>query len=205
MFWQPYIGSFWLGRNKLMRNTVRTLSTLAIVMFVAASCVARAGSPTTHGTGSIAIVFKDGHRQSLELADITRIDFKTPITIVFKDGHQQNIAAADVARIDFEDATIVSGTGRAHFMGKWKVGEGNGRDFYITLGADGNASKSIGPAHGSWTVVDGEARIAWDDGWHDAIRKTGATHEKFAYEPGKSFDEKPSNVTAAVKTEAEPI
>jgi hypothetical protein len=54
-------------------------------------------------------------------------------------------------------------------------------------------------------VVDGEARISWDDGWHDAIRKVGTTHEKRAYEPGKSFDDQPSNVTAARNTQARPI
>jgi hypothetical protein len=193
--------------NNVMRNTLKAFCTLAIVMFVVASGVARSGSPTAHGTGSIAIVFKDGHRQNIELSDIVRIDFKTttPMAIVFKDGRQQSISAVDIARIEFEAAPMVSAIGRAHFVGKWKVGEGNGSNFYITLNTDGEASKSIGPAHGTWTVVDGEARISWDDGWHDAIRKTGTKHEKFAYEPGKSFDDKPANVTAAVNTEAEPI
>src|SRR5271170_1773578 len=118
-----------------MRNTVKALCTFVIIMVVAANGLASAGSPTTHATGSIAIVFKDGHRQNLEFADIARIDFKTPMpmTIVFKDGRQQNIAAADIVRIDFEAATVASVAGRAHFAGKWKVGEGNGSNFYITL------------------------------------------------------------------------
>ncbi len=193
-----------------MRNSVKALCTLAIVMFAVFSGISKADSPAMQRAGSIVIVFKDGHRQSFDLADIAHIDFKTaiaiptPMMIVFKDGREQKIAG-DVARIDFESATIASAAGRAHFVGKWKVGEGNGRNFYITLTADGDASKSIGPAHGTWTVVDGEARIAWDDGWHDAIRRTGTKHEKFAYEPGKSFGDKPANVTDAAKTEAEPI
>jgi hypothetical protein len=54
-------------------------------------------------------------------------------------------------------------------------------------------------------VVDGEARIAWDDGWHDLIRKVGTKHEKVAFEPGKAFSEEPNNVTAAVNTSPEPI
>jgi hypothetical protein len=53
--------------------------------------------------------------------------------------------------------------------------------------------------------VDGEARIAWDDGWHDVIRKVGTTHEKLAYEPGKSLDDQSSNVTAARNTQPKPI
>ena len=49
------------------------------------------------------------------------------------------------------------------------------------------------------------ARIAWDDGWHDAIRKRGSVHEKVAFEPGKTFDDAPSNVTAARNTQPKPI
>ena len=94
---------------------------------------------------------------------------------------------------------------RARFVGKWEVGEGNGNDFYATLDADGEAHKSIGASHGTWTVVDGEARISWDDGWHDAIRKVGSKYEKFAHAPGKSFDDPPSNVTAARNTDPKPI
>jgi hypothetical protein len=95
--------------------------------------------------------------------------------------------------------------GRAHFIGKWEVGEGNGDHFFITLNSDGSARKSIGSPHGTWTLVDGEAHIAWDDGWHDAIRKRGSVHEKVAFEPGKTFDDAPSNVTAAHNTEPKPI
>ena len=47
--------------------------------------------------------------------------------------------------------------------------------------------------------------LAWDDGWHDAIRKVGSRHEKRAYEPGKSFDDPPSNVTDARNTQPKPI
>jgi hypothetical protein len=137
------------------------------------------------------------------MADIAHIDFSAPITIVFKDGRQQNIPASDVVRIEFEAAP--GAVSRNHFVGKWQVGEGNGSNFYITLDANGEARKSIGPSHGTWTVANGEARISWDDGWHDAIRKVGAKYEKVAYEPGKSFDDKPSNVTAARNTEPKPI
>jgi hypothetical protein len=154
----------------------------------------------------MVITFKDGHRQSFGLSEIARLDFKTPASIVFKDGHQQNISAADLARIEFEyPAAGAAILGRAHFVGKWEVGEGNGRTFIITLEPGGEAKKSIGAAHGTWTLVDGEARISWDDGWHDAIRKVGTKHEKFAYEPGKSFGDTPSNVTAARNTQPRPI
>src|SRR5580704_14507875 len=96
--------------------------------------------------------------------------------------------------------------GRAHFIGKWEVGEGNNSGtFFITLDADGEARKTLGSSHGTWTLVDGEARISWEDGWHDVIRKVGTRHEKLAYEPGRSFGDSPSNVTAARNTEPRPI
>jgi hypothetical protein len=188
-----------------MRSSVKAVCILAILTLGATSALAKTGAEPAGDYGSIVIVFKDGHRQSLLVADIARIEFKTPVTIVFKSGHQQNVPATDIARIEFETVAASWATGRAHFVGKWEVGEGNGFNFYITLEADGEAKKSIGSSHGTWNVVDGEARISWDDGWHDAIRKVGAKHEKFAYEPGKSFTDTPSNVTAARNTEPQPI
>jgi hypothetical protein len=188
-----------------MRKPVKALSILALLTFAAVSSMAGAGTASADDHGSMVIVFKDGHRQNLDVADISRIEFKSPSMIVFKDGHRPSIPAADVARIEFENTASASVPGRNHFIGKWQVGEGNGSHFYITLERDGKARKSIGPPHGTWTVVDGEARISWDDGWHDAIRKVGANHEKRAYEPGKSFDDTPSNVTAAMNTEPKPI
>jgi hypothetical protein len=189
-----------------MRNTVKAVCILAIFTLAVGSILAKTGTKSSDRHESIVIVYKDGHRQNVDMADIARIEFKTPLMIVFKDGRQKNIPASDIARIEFESPLTASTPGRNHFLGKWKVGEGNGySNFYITLEADGEALKSIGATHGTWTVVDGEARITWDDGWRDAIRKVGSKHEKLAYEPGKTFDDAPSNVTAAVNTEPSPI
>src|SRR5580658_401851 len=185
-----------------MRNTLRAASILATIML--AVSVANAAAPADN-PGSIAIVFKDGHRQTLDMAEIARIDFKAPVVIVFKDGHEQNVLAVDILRIDFEPSTGVSIPSRNHFVGKWEVGDGGGTNFYITLEADGEARKTHGSSHGTWVLVDGEARISWDDGWHDILRKVGTKHEKLAYEPGRSFDATPSNVTAARNTEPRPI
>jgi hypothetical protein len=131
-------------------------------------------------------------------------DARNSIVIVFKDGHQQSFPLSDIARIDFNSlATSASASpaGRGRFLGKWKVGDGAGGAFYITLDRDGEASKSIGSTHGTWTVMDGEARISWDDGWHDAIRKIGNKYEKVAFSPGKTFSDEPSNVANAMNTE----
>lgn len=183
-----------------MRGLIRTAGIIAVSLLV----VAGAAAADEHS--SIVVVFKDGHRQAFAMAEIVRIDLKAPSMVVFKDGHQEKLAASDIARIEFETtASTALPPSRAHFVGKWEVGDGSGNKFYITLEPDGDARKSIGAAHGTWTVVDGEARVKWDDGWHDAIRKVGSKHEKFAYEPGKSFDDKPSNVTDARNTQAQPI
>jgi len=153
---------------------------------------------------SVVIVYKNGHRQTLTSTQIVRLDLKAPATIVYKDGHQEKIEAP-IERIEFGEARQTALPGRAHYIGKWEVGDGAGGKFRITLDSDGDARKSIGSTHGTWTLVDGEAHIAWDDGWHDIIRKKGSTHEKLAFEPGKQFDGTPSNVAEARNTEKKSI
>jgi hypothetical protein len=189
-----------------MRNIVKATGIVAVLMLAAAGGIAKASAAPADQNGSIVLVFKDGHRKSIDMSNVARIDFKTPVTIVFKDGHQQSVSAVDISRIEFDAlSTSVSASSRARFVGKWELGEGNGGNFYATLDADGEAHKSKGSSHGTWTVVGSEARISWDDGWHDAIRKVDGKYEKFAYEPGKSFEDSPSNVTAARNTQAKPI
>lgn len=187
-------------------RTIAKAVLVGILLFV--SAIASSGqSPTVKDMrGSLVVVFKDGHRQSFQVADITRIEFKATDIVVFRDGHQQSFPLTGVQSFEFDTATAKAfPLGRNHFVGKWRVGEGNGEDFFITLEPDGEARKSIGASHGTWTVVEGEARIAWDDGWHDAIRKVGTKHEKVAFEPGKSFSDEPTNVTEATNLNAQPI
>jgi hypothetical protein len=126
---------------------------------------------------------------------------ETSLVIVFKDGHQQTFSMSDVSRIEFKSTENAASVGKGTFLGKWRVGDGMGGHFYITLDANGGATKSMGASHGTWSVVGSEARISWDDGWHDAIRKVGKNYEKFAYSPDKSFAETPSNVTDAQNLE----
>jgi len=187
-----------------MRNSTKAFCILALL--IAAACgIPNAIAAPANDHASMVVVFNDGHRQSVDIADVARIDFKGAPVIVFKDAQRPSIPAADVLRIEFESPMAASMPGKSHFLGKWRVGEGNGGVFYITLEPDGVARKSIGSPHGTWTFVNGEARISWDDGWHDIIRKVGTRHEKRAYGPGKSFDDEPSNVASAEPTEARPI
>jgi hypothetical protein len=127
------------------------------------------------------------------------------LVITFKDGRQQSFPVADVARIEFKNsgksASNSATPGPRSFMGKWRVGDGLGNNFIITLDKNGRATKSIGAARGTWTVVNGEAHINWDDGWHDAIRKVGNKYEKVAYAPGKTFTDEPANIADAKSLE----
>ena len=124
------------------------------------------------------------------------------IVIIFKDGHQQSFRVADVARIEFNQPTrSTSAVSSARFQGRWKVGDGAGGTFYITLKPEGQAEKTLGSPNGTWTVVNGEARVTWQDGWHDAIRKVGNKYQKAAFGPGSSFDADPNNVAQAEYTE----
>ena len=52
---------------------------------------------------------------------------------------------------------------------------------------------------GSGSYVNGEARVTWDDGAMDAIRRIDGKDQKFAYRAGKTFTDEPDNVTAAQK------
>jgi hypothetical protein len=187
-----------------MRGLIRAVGVSGILLLALAGAFAKPAPSPADDRDSVVIVFKDGHRQSLASAEIARIDLKAPAVIVYKDGHREKVAA-DIDRIEFGPPDVAMTPGRSHFVGKWEVGEGNGGHFFITLDADGGARKTLGSSHGTWTLVDGEARISWEDGWHDVIRKVGTRHEKVAYEPGKSFDDEPSNVTAARNTQPKPI
>jgi hypothetical protein len=91
--------------------------------------------------------------------------------------------------------------GTDYFLGKWEVGNGSSGTFFIKLEPNGEAGRSFGASHGIWTVVGDEARVSWDDGWHDVIRKIGEAHEKFAFAPGATFSDKPDNVANARKLE----
>jgi hypothetical protein len=157
-----------------MRYVTKTIWILGMLVFVAPLAAPKAA--TEAESGSIVIVFRDGRQQSFRLADIARIEFNPPA----------------------EKASA----GQARFLGEWKVGNGAGGTFFITLKPEGVARKTSGSENGKWTVVNGEAHIAWDDGWQDIIRKVGGRYEKVAYSPGSSLSGPPNNVAEAVYTEA---
>ena len=200
-----------------MSHLARVLCVLGILALAVPIVNSKPNPEPGDSRSALAIVFNDGRQRSFPMAEIARMEGTftaahggsskpAAIVIVFRDGRQQSFLMAEIASIDFKaSAASAPALGRNHFIGKWRVGDGAGRTFYITLDPDGTARKSIGASHGTWTVVDEEARISWDDGWHDAIRKVGTKHEKFAYAPGKSFSDDSDNVTDARNIQAKPI
>ena len=169
-----------------MSRIVR-LSTFMSLLCLAASLI-HAAPPTgqKNSPATITIVFKDGHRQTFNFADIERLEF----------GGNGAVAATS-------DST--AGPSRSHFLGKWEVGDGAGNNFYITLNEDGTAYRSLRNVRGHWEYVNGEARVTWDDGAQDAIRRVDGQFQKFAYAAGKLFTGDADNVTSARNTTPHPI
>lgn len=157
-------------------------------MLCLAAPVGFAKTPAPAAKSTIVIVFKDGHRQSFNLSDISRVEFA---------GSAESAGAAVLANPAFPS--------RGHFLGKWQCGDGAGGTFYITLEDNGDAWRSMNHEHGRWAYVDGEAQVSWDDGWKDAIRRVGSKFEKYAYSSGKSFSDTPDNVATAQNTVPHPI
>ena len=176
-----------------------------LISILGSTMSATAQSERSSEPMSLAITFNDGHHQNVPLDEVSRIEFKSGPVVIFRDGRQQKMT--NVARIEFSSETKDLPFGRNRFVGKWEVGIGTfgGGHFFITLEPNGEARKTLGSSHGTWAVVNGEARINWDDGWHDAIVKVGSKYEKRAYEHGKTFSDEPSNVTDAKNTTAQPI
>jgi hypothetical protein len=178
------------------------ITSIAILVLAASLCAAQ-----KQAEKSITVVLNDGQQKQFSLGEVSRIDFTGGSMVVTQRGHQENIPVSSIVRIDFNPAATRSlPLGLNHFVGKWEFGTGMGNQtFFVTLDRDGRAHKTIGSPRGTWTVVDGEARITWDDGWRDVIRKVGNKHQKFAYESGKSLTDDPSNVADAKTLNSEPI
>jgi hypothetical protein len=169
-----------------MRKYVVVLAVISAIAMGVTTAAAqnRAGKSSS---GQIVIIFRDGHRQAFNLADVARIEFPGGNTI------------ADAGPV------VPGAPPRGHFIGKWEVGDGAGSTFYITLDDNGTAWRSLNRIHGRWSYVNGEARVNWDDGAEDCIRRIDGQDKKFAYRAGKSFTDEPDNVTDARNTSPRPL
>ena len=171
-----------------MRSIPSFASVLTVFCLAVSPSFAATPATPKSGHSQIVIVFKDGHRQSYNLAEIERIEFpNAPLT------------AGEAS------AANPSLPSRAHFVGKWEVGDGMGSTFTITLEDNGDAWKSLNHVRGHWVYVDGEARVTWEDTWTDVIRKVGTYYQKFAYKAGHSVTDAPDNLDSARLITPRPI
>lgn len=84
---------------------------------------------------------------------------------------------------------------KGFFVGQFDCG-----DVVITLNADFTARKNKRNPQGKWEFRNGEARIVWDDGVRNVLRRVGeGRFQKLAWKPNVSMDSPPFNTTAAVK------
>lgn len=171
-----------------MRKAIVVAGLSGLLLLTALPSYAAAATPKGNA-GTIVIVFKDGHRQTFNLADIERVEFP---------------GGSGTASADTQPYNPLWPP-RGRYFGKWEAGDGNGGAFTITLKESGDAFRSIGDVHGKWVYVNGEAQITWDDGAMDALRKVGSKFQKSAYAAGKSFSDPPDNVTEAHNTAHQPI
>jgi hypothetical protein len=176
------------SEEKSMRKFAGFVGLAALFCLAVSSAFAAMPPSAKNAQGTIVIVFKDGHRQVYNLSDIERVEFPTG-----------GIPATDTGGVNSASPS------RGRFLGKWEVGDGSGSNFTIRLEETGDAYRSMGNVHGKWAYVDGEARVTWDDGAQDAIRRVGPSFQKFAYAMGKSFTDVPDNVTSARNTTPHPI
>ena len=165
-----------------MRVSLFAVCLGAVLISAAPHAFAAPAAKTSSGT--MVIVFKDGHKQVVNLADVERVEY--PLVDVQMGGSE-------------------TGPSRGRFVGKWEAGDGMGNNFFITLEENGDAKRSLGDVHGKWVYANGEADITWDDGAEDALRRVGTRWQKFAYSAGKRFTDKPDNVTNARNTTQKPI
>jgi hypothetical protein len=168
-----------------MRKLVWFLGLSALMM---AGAAGHAAPQQKSAPGTLVVVFKDGHRQTINLADVDRLEYPAG-----------TMAAADLA------GPKMQAPPRGRYVGKWECGDGNGGTFNITLNENGSAFRSIGDVRGRWVYMNGDALITWDDGAQDAIRKVGSRFQKSAYAAGKLFTDQPDNVTEARNSNPRPI
>ncbi len=135
-------------------------------------------------SGSIVIVYKDGHHQTssrlrwrASTSRLRRSCTKTATERRFRRDRPHRIR-----RIRNGTAVL---PGRNHFIGKWEVGEGNGATVLHHSRTQRRSQEDHrrGARHmdlGRW-----RSAIAWDDGWHDAIRKVGTSTRRSLTSRGK--------------------
>ncbi len=118
-----------------MRKFIVRFATCAVLVLGVAAANAQSHA-SKNNSGQLVVVFKDGHRQTFNFADVARIEFSG----------SGGVPIGDVA------PTPAGAPPRGHFLGKWEVGDGSGGTFYITLDEDGGAWRTLHREHGQLGV-----------------------------------------------------
>ena len=86
------------------------------------------------------------------------------------------------------------------FEGKWKVADSSGKDYEITLAADGSAAGTQQEGQkGTWKEDGSAVVISWDTGWTTVISKEGGKYKKTAFKKGEPVTGTPTNSSPAEK------
>lgn len=114
----------------------------------------------------------------------------------------RNAIASTVAAAFVLALMSIGGLAASDFEGTWKVKDGKGRAFEITLSADGSAKKSA-PKEGTgkWKEEVNAAVITWDDGWTEKITKEGDQYKRAGFKKGASLDGPPTFTATIAKAQ----
>jgi hypothetical protein len=90
-------------------------------------------------------------------------------------------------------------------IGHWKVSDGAGQTYYITLKDDRTASSTL-PHHGegTWSVEKINIRIVWQNRWIDYLVVTEGAVTRVGCAPGDNLEDIPENSSAAVRVDSVP-
>lgn len=88
----------------------------------------------------------------------------------------------------------------SEFEGTWKVADTAGKNYEITLAADGTAKGTQQEGQkGTWKAEGSAAIISWDTGWTTKISKDGDKFKKTAFKKGEPLTGTPTNSSPAEK------
>jgi hypothetical protein len=106
-------------------------------------------------------------------------------------------AAASLAVLAFTAGASLAGS---EFEGVWKVADSSGKDYEITIAADGTAAGTQQEGQkGTWKEEGAAVVIAWDTGWTTKISKDNGKFKKTAFKKGEPVTGTPTNSSPAEK------
>jgi hypothetical protein len=180
-------------------NSFRNILVAAFLVCLVSSALAQ-----SKASDSLTVVYRDHREKTVPASDVS---LRNGTLVIIHAGREEKTPLSEVARIEVHDTSTDTAIARSSFVGKWEVGMGGGApgSFRITLDRDGRAHKNVGGHTGTWSFVDGEARIEWSDGWRDVIAKVGNGYEKRAYEHGKAYSDPRSSVSSAKRANDQSI